>query len=355
MTSPPSPEPRDSIAATVGRLLCVGIPGTHLEAATRRTIEALHPGTIILFRRNIGTVDELTDLCGALHDLPSRPLVAIDHEGGRVMRVAAPFTHFPPAAAIGRTGRIETAYEVGCAMAAELRSVGIDLSFAPVLDVDSNPANPVIGDRSFSADPQQVSAMGLAQMRGLLDGGVLACGKHFPGHGDTAQDSHHELPFVRRSRTEIENLELLPFRDAIAARIPMIMTAHVVYTALDPLYPATLSRRIVSDLLRVELGFTGVVASDDLDMRAIADLQPIGQTVIGAVQAGVDMLLLCNSLDQATQAHATLLTAIEGGVVDMESVQAAAARILHLRTMLAPARVRCTLPSRLHQALADSI
>ena len=191
-------------------------------------------------------------------------MVAIDHEGGRVLRLGEPFTQFPPAAVVGRTRNPDLAYRVGHAMGVELASVGIDLSFAPVLDVHSNPANPVIGDRAFGSDPALVSEMGIALMRGLHDGGVLSCGKHFPGHGDTEKDSHLELPVVRRSRAELEQTELVPFRAAIAAGVPMLMSAHVLYPALDPEHPATLSRAILTDLLRGELHFDGVVASDDL-------------------------------------------------------------------------------------------
>ena len=341
--------------AAIGTLLCVGIPGPRLDAATRRTVERLHAGTVILFRRNVGSFAELKDLCAALQALPSRPLVAIDHEGGRVMRVGAPFTHFPAAAAIGRRGDPEIAYRVGLAMAAELRSAGIDLSFAPVLDVDSNPENPVIGDRAFGSEPQLVAEMGCAQMRGLLDGGVVPCGKHFPGHGDTTKDSHHELPVVTRTRAALERTELVPFRAAIVAGIPMMMTSHVVYTALDPERPATLSPAIINGLLRGELAFNGVVASDDLSMRAITDHHPLGAAAVAIVEAGADMLVLGNDLDQAGAAFAALEHAVANGSLDVDKVETAAKRIARLRELITPLRTICALPNPTHQALADSI
>lgn len=345
----------DRLREAIGSLLCLGIPGPRLDDATRATLQRLHVGTVILFRRNVGNLDELKDLCAALHALPSRPLVAIDHEGGRVMRVGAPFTHFPAAAAIGRGGDPRIAYQVGHAMAAELLSVGVDLSFAPVLDVNSNPANPVIGDRSFGAAPELVAAMGIAQMNGLRDGGVVPCGKHFPGHGDTEKDSHHELPIVTRSRAEIERVELVPFRAAIAADIPMIMTAHVVYTNLDPTAPATMSRSIVSDLLRGELGFRGVVATDDLDMRAIADHQSIGAAAVKIVQAGVDMLLICNALDKAVEAFAAIERALDDAMLEARQIIEAAQRIRALPGLVARQEATCLLPNAAHQALADAI
>ncbi len=350
----PRADARESLRNTIGKLLCVGIPGPRLDAAARDSLATLRVGTVVLFRRNEGSLGELKDLCAALHGLPSRPFIAIDHEGGRVHRLASPFTHFPPAAAIGRHADPESAYQVGLAMGKELRSVGIDINFAPVLDVHSNPANPVIGDRSFGSDPTLVADLAMAQMRGLLAGGVIPCGKHFPGHGDTAKDSHHELPVVERTRQQLEQIELIPFRAAIAANIPMLMTAHVVYPSLDPQRPATLSRTIVTDFLRGELGFRGVIASDDLDMRAIADHQSIGAAVVEIVRAGVDMLLLCNDLAKAHRAFEALVQAANDGVLSPAHLQASAQRIASLRSQMATASP-CHLPDPAHQALAAAL
>lgn len=327
-----------------------------MESATQRTLEDLHVGAVILFRRNVGTPTEIAALTARLHALPSQPLVAIDHEGGRVMRLGPPFTQFPPAAAIGRTGDANLAYRVGRAMALELASVGIDMSFAPVLDVHSNPANPVIGDRAYGSDPAVVSAMGIAMMRGLLDGGVIPCGKHFPGHGDTARDSHLELPVVRRSREQLERTELVPFRAAIAAAIPMLMTAHVQYPALDPDHPATLSRAILTDLLRHALGFTGVIASDDLYMRAIVDHHSIGEAAIATLAAGADALLVCQDLQHAIEAFTAIEPAVGDGTLSATTIAAAAGRSTQLREL--PARrssTTCELPNPEHQSLVEEI
>jgi beta-N-acetylhexosaminidase len=190
---------RRALRTSIGRVLMAGLPGVELDGATREMLTRLQVGGVILFRRNVGSPAQLAALCRELHELPSRPLVAIDHEGGRVLRLEAPFTAFPPMAQLGATGDERLAHAVGLAMAVELAAAGIDLDFAPVLDVNSNPANPIIGDRSFSADPAVVARMGIAFMRGLHAGGVLSCGKHFPGHGDTERDSHLELPVVPRS------------------------------------------------------------------------------------------------------------------------------------------------------------
>ncbi len=347
---------RFTLHAQIGRLLFVGIPDPVLDAATRRTLEELRVGGVILFRRNIGTPAEISALTAALHGLPSRPLVAIDHEGGRVQRLGEPFTRFPPAAVVGQTGNPDFAYRVGRAMAAELASVGIDLSFAPVLDVHSNPANPIIGDRAFSSDPVLVSEMGIALMRGLHDGGVLSCGKHFPGHGDTETDSHLELPIVRRSRAELERTELATFRAAIAAGVPMLMSAHVVYPALDPEQPATLSRAILTDLLRGELHFDGVVASDDLEMRAILNHGSIGDAAVASLRAGTDALLVCEELPRAAEAFAAIENAVAKGALDGGLITAAAARIQGLRARRRDASpVECPLPNAQHRALLEEL
>ena len=241
-------------------------------------------------------------------------------------------------------------------MGVELASVGIDLSFAPVLDVHSNPANPVIGDRAFGSDPALVSEMGIALMRGLHDGGVLSCGKHFPGHGDTEKDSHLELPVVRRSRAELEHTELVPFRAAIAAGVPMLMSAHVLYPALDPEHPATLSRAILTDLLRGELRFDGVVASDDLHMRAIVNHGSIGDAAVASLLAGADALLVCQELQRAVEAFMAIENAVAKGALDAGLITAAAARIERLRARRGNAsRVVCRLPNEQHRALVEQL
>jgi beta-N-acetylhexosaminidase len=347
---------RFTLHEAIGRLLFVGVPGPVLDDATRRTLEQLHAGGVVLFRRNIGTPADVAALTAALHALPSDPVIAIDHEGGRVMRLREPFTPFPAAARIGATRDPTIAHEVGRAMAAELAAVGIDLNFAPVLDVHSNPANPVIGDRAFGSDPGLVRDMGIALMRGLLDRGVIPCGKHFPGHGATDKDSHLELPVVRRSRRELEQTELVPFRAAIAAGIPMLMSAHVLYPALDADHPATLSATILSGLLRDELGFDGVIASDDLHMRAITDHGGLGDAAVATLAAGADVLLVCQDLPKAVLVADAIEHAVHSGTMRADRVEAAAERVSRLRAARRRgARPHCDLPHPAHRALVARI
>jgi beta-N-acetylhexosaminidase len=340
----------------IGRLLVVGIPGVKLDAATRTAVEDLAVGGVILFKRNVDTPKQIRALTKALHELPSRPLISIDQEGGRVARLGSPFTALPPAAVVGRTGDARAVRRIGEALGRELSSVGIDIDYAPVLDVHSNPNNPVIGDRAFASDPEIVSRLGIALMRGLWAGGVIPCGKHFPGHGDTATDSHHELPAVRRSARGLERLELAPFRAAVDAGIPMLMTAHVLYPALDRAHPATVSSKIIADLLRRRMGFRGVVASDDLHMQAIAASRPIAKAALEAVAAGVDWLLVCHDLNAAADVARALETAVNEGSLPLHTVLEASRRVANLmRRHACRRRQTCRLPNAAHQRLVRDL
>ncbi|HVN87703.1 MAG TPA: beta-N-acetylhexosaminidase [Candidatus Binatia bacterium] len=350
---------RQALRRSIGRTLLVGIPAPEIDAPTRDILTRLEVGGVILFRRNVGEVKPLAALTAELRGLPSQPLVAIDHEGGRVLRVGAPFTTFPAMATVGATGDAEIAEQVGYAMGRELAAVGIDLNFAPVLDVHSNPANPVIGDRAFSDAPSVVATMGVAFMRGLQAGGVLACGKHFPGHGDTEVDSHLALPTVRRDRSELDRVELPPFCAAIAAGIPLIMTAHVCYPALDPQRPATLSPPILRALLREQLDFRGVVVSDDLEMRAISGHHDIGVAAVATIAAGVDLLSICADLRNAERAAEAIERAVIDKQLDLAVLEAAADRLRALkrpvaRDRLTPADLPVAAHAALNQRLRDA-
>jgi beta-N-acetylhexosaminidase len=337
-----------------GRLVMTGFPGTDLDAATGAALRRLAPSGVILFARNFRDVDQLRRLNEQLHGLPSQPLIAVDQEGGRVARLGPPFTVFPPARDVGRGGDPALAEAVGRALALELGGVGIDVDFAPVLDVDSNPANPVIGDRAFAARPQEVAACATAFLRGLAAGGLIGCGKHFPGHGDTDVDSHVDLPTVRRDRAGLDAIELLPFRAAIAAGVPMLMTAHVLCPALDASRPATLSPAILRDLLRAELGFHGVIVSDDLEMGAVRRHAAVEDAAVAALAAGVDWLLVGNDLDLSVRTAERVAAAIDGGRLDGAVLSAAAARIGRLAALRRPHDAPA-LPVEAHRALADRI
>lgn len=286
----------------------------------------------------------LRDRHRALHELapPDAPLlVCADQEGGRV-RLAAPATEWPPMARLGElaararrpSGAEAVAEQVGRAMGDELAALGFDVDFAPVLDVLVNPRNRVIGDRALAADPRVVALLGGALARGLAAAGILACGKHFPGHGRTDADSHLALPVVTATRAELDAVDLVPFRGVPG--LPLVMTAHVAYEALDPGVPATLSRRVVTELLRGELGFAGVVVSDDLEMQAVAARHDPGEAAVLAVTAGCDALLVGRRTFPSSAAG--LLRAGERSSALRERIAEAAARVRALKLRAANRR-----------------
>ena len=239
------------IRRTIGQLLIGSFPGATIPAELRSLVREFQLGGVILFARNIEAPEQVAELSHDIQSLAAgTPLwVSVDQEGGRVARLRAPFTEWPPMAVLGRSGDASLASRFAAALAAELNAVGITLDYAPVLDIHTNPKNPVIGDRALAEDAAMVGKLGAAIVRGLQDSGVAACGKHFPGHGDTSVDSHLDLPLVEHPPDRIRRVECVPFRDAIAAGVAFIMTAHVLVPSMDEEKPATLSRRIVYGLL----------------------------------------------------------------------------------------------------------
>jgi len=318
----------------IGQMLMVGLGGVELGTEEAAFLAECRVGGIIFFAHNLENPEQIFLFCRALWerrqaDLP--PFIAIDQEGGRVHRLPEPFTHFPPAAAVGRARRADLAYRVGLATARELAAVGINLDFAPVLDVLSNPRNPVIGDRSFGSDPDQVATMGWQVVEGLRSGGVIPCGKHFPGHGDTSKDSHLELPVVEKTIDSVRAVELVPFAHACQSAIESLMTAHVLFPALDRARPATLSHAIMTGLLRRELNYDGVVFTDDLEMKAISAHYGLGEAAVLAVEAGADVLLFCHDLAQAAAAFETLLARAEKDASVRLRVEESCGRIGNLK------------------------
>jgi beta-N-acetylhexosaminidase len=317
----------------IGQMFMVGCQGEALRPDEKLLIEEYSFGGFILFQNNCRAPRHILSLCRELWNSATEvpPFIAIDQEGGRVHRLPRPFTHFPAAARLGATRRSELAYNAGRAAALELALAGINLNFAPVLDVNSNPQNPVIGDRAFGTEPKQVMEMSTAWTRGLRDGGIIACGKHFPGHGDTDKDSHFELPVVNKSLDELKAVELPPFADACKNGIDALMTAHVVYPALDQSLPATLSERIVTGLLRHQFGYDGVVFSDDMEMKAISGQYAPNEAALLALRAGVDVLLYCHELSKAVDVFEFLADAAEKDPALRARVEDSHRRIVELK------------------------
>jgi len=313
-----------SLRRQIGRLLIAGFDGPQVPVELKALTREFGLGGVILFARNIEEPEQVAELSfEAARLVPDFPLwVSVDQEGGRVARLKAPFTQWPAAATLGRSGDIALAERFARALAAELRAVGITLDYAPVLDVLTNPKNPVIGDRSISEKAVDAARLGAAIVRTLQAEGIAACGKHFPGHGDTQVDSHIELPIVEHPVERMRQVEFLPFKAAIDAGVATIMTAHVLAPALDEKRPATLSHRVVTGLLRGELGFEGVILSDDLEMKAIAGEYAVPAAAVLAVEAGCDGVLICSG-DHQTQAAAleALVHAVETGALTEKRVE----------------------------------
>ena len=304
----------DDVGQLVDRCLLAGFDGRSATDELRRLVPA-GLGGVILFAPNVGDADELARMTAALRTEREDVLIAADEEGGTVTRLEATTgSSYPGNLALGAVDDVALTRAVAESIAAMLARGGINFDLAPVVDVNSNPRNPVIGARSFGADPERVAAHGAAFTRGLQESGVAACAKHFPGHGDTELDSHVALPTVRRSVAELDAVELRPFRAAIEAGVQAIMTAHVRFPALDDV-PATLSSAVLRDLLRGELRFDGVVVTDALEMEAVASTVGVGEGSVRSLQAGADLLCVASGHDREPVRRAILDALATGRLV----------------------------------------
>ncbi|AFZ66748.1 beta-N-acetylhexosaminidase [Deinococcus peraridilitoris] len=318
-----SPDP------AVNRCVIVDLPAPDLDARWREHLQRHGFGGVCLFRRNIENRAQLLTLVRDIREvLGQDALIGIDQEGGAVLRVLET-PQVPAPMALGAANDPELAREIGAVTARGLIELGINWNFAPVLDINNNPDNPVIGERSFGADPQLVARLGLAWAQGLESAGVMSSVKHFPGHGDTSVDSHLALPVVNKTREVLEAVEWLPFQAAARAGVGSFMTAHILYPALDAELPATLSPRILTDLLRGEWGYDGVVVTDSTDMLAIAERFPNGEGAPLSLIAGADAVLACTHGDLAAQERqvAALSRAVQDGRLTRARVQEATRRL----------------------------
>ena len=348
----------------VGQLFMVGIQETSVSEELATFLKKYRPGGIILFARNLETPSQMACLTNDLQRLATgSPLfISIDQEGGRVSRLPPGFTIFPPCEVFGTCQSADLAYAAAKTTATELRAVGINMNLAPVLDINTNPSNPIIGNRAFGTSPAQVSELGSATIKGLQDQHVMACGKHFPGHGDTATDSHKELPVVSASAAMLHERELQPFRDAITIGVASIMTAHVVYPALDDRTPATLSKGILTDLLRHQLQFNGLILTDDLEMQAILAHHHIDAAAIQAFQAGADILLIGENRGRAAAAMEAVHDAVENGTISnkrlnasLDRIAQAKSRFLHSYQPVDPDATQHAVGIPTHRSLLDTI
>lgn len=325
------------MSSLIGQLCFIGISGKSLTSEERGFIVENDIGGVILFGRNVADPKQVRDLCAEIQSLrheqaDKSPLfIGIDMEGGRVHRLKSPFTVWPPVARLGELDNATVSYHFAQMMGTELRSVGINLNFAPSVDVLTNPENKVIGDRAIGSDVALVERHASALVRGYLKSNVLSCAKHFPGHGNTLVDSHEDLPVENVDRKRLESLELLPFKRAIRARVDMILTAHIRFPLIDPVWPATLSEVFLKDILRNDLKYRGLVVTDDLGMGALVKHHSHEEIAVRALTAGVDLLLYCNEPSVPPLALDAIHSALAQGQLSRAELEEKHRRVMALK------------------------
>lgn len=329
-----------SLEKKVGQLLIVGFDGYAVPGEFKKQIQKYQLGGVIYFKRNVQSPAQLAELANEIQfscrtkDMP--PLfISIDHEGGKVNRLVKPFTKFPGNDYLGEMGSPKVAFDFGMVIAKELKAIGVNVNYAPVVDVNTNRESPVIRNRAFSEDPEVCARMGSAVCRGIQKMGVMAVAKHFPGHGDTKEDSHFSLPRVTKSLKELEELELIPFKRVIRGRVEAIMTAHILNDALDPKYPATLSEKTLDGILRKQLRYSRLIISDDLEMKAIADHYGPEEAAVLALNAGCDLLIYRGDEGFPEKVVEAVVAAIERKELSLEKIEKSLQRIMAAKKVYA--------------------
>lgn len=324
-----------SLDEKIGQLVIAGIDGTSINDASKELIEQYKISGIIFYANNAETTNQTIEFVNSLkatNQVNRLPLfMSIDQEGGRVARLPKEVAKVPTAAAIGKKNDPDYAFNIGSTLGKQLTQFGFNMNFAPVLDVNSNPNNPVIGDRSFSTGPEIVSIIGLQTMKGIKEQNIIPVVKHFPGHGDTSVDSHLELPKVDKTLKQLKELELIPFKIAIEAEADVIMVAHILLPQLDTINPASMSAPIITDLLRNELGFNGLVMTDDLTMKAITNHYGIEEAAVQSIKAGSDLLLVAHNPATTIAVIEALKVAVMGNEISVQRIDESVARIIELK------------------------
>ena len=317
----------------IGQMIITGFNGSEYNDDMDRLINEYKVGGVILFARNIEDSNQMIDLTRALQENNNNlPLfISIDEEGGRVSRLPDDVEKFPSAFTIGLINDQQTAYENGKEIGYTLKRLGINLDYAPVLDIYSNENNTVIGDRAFSTEESIVSTMGIATMEGIEDSDIIPVVKHFPGHGDTEVDSHYGLPIVYKTLEELRNFEFIPFVKAIESGCDVIMVSHIILNEVDSINPASLSKIVISDLLRKDMGFDKVVITDDMSMGAITSIMSIEEACIKSIEAGCDILLLGNAYEEIEQVINSIKLKLYNGEISEEQINKSVKRILELK------------------------
>ncbi|WP_018930892.1 beta-N-acetylhexosaminidase [Gracilibacillus lacisalsi] len=323
-----------TIPEKIGQLMMIGLESTSIDQQVTHYLSDKKVGGFILLQKNIQNTQQTVELINDLKQANDNQIplfLGIDEEGGRITRLPKEIMVTPTSQAIGKKNDSDLSYQIGKLLAKKVKEFGFNINFAPVLDVNNNPHNPVIGDRSFGDKPDLVSKMAIAQMKGLSDENVIPVGKHFPGHGDTDVDSHINLPLLDHSVERLHQVELRPFQQAINHDAEAIMIGHLMIPSIDPDNPATLSADIIQGLLRKELGFDGLVISDDLTMGAILENYEIGDAAVQAIQAGTDLLLICHGYEQIDTVFAAIEDAVASGEISMQRLDESVNRLLQLK------------------------
>ncbi|MGI5102070.1 glycoside hydrolase family 3 protein [Treponema vincentii] len=328
----------------IGQMFACGFPGTEMPEDFIALVKKYKVGNVILFKHNIKSLAQLKALCADIQALITAEtghsaFITIDQEGGAVSRLAEDYYNVPGAMALAATGDERNAYTAGKITGEILRAHGVNFDLAPVLDVNSNPKNPVIGVRSYGDNPALVGRYGIQMIRGLTAGGVLSAAKHFPGHGDTSVDSHLTLPTVRKSKAELEQTEIAPFAAAIkTGLLPAVTISHILFPAIDEQFPATISKKIVTGLLKEELGFNGLVISDCMEMKAMQTFFGTEESAAAAINAGIELIFISHTIPTACAAIETVTRACAENRIPLATVEQAARKIIALKKQLTPAQ-----------------
>lgn len=319
----------------IGQMIIAGFDGTTVDISARDLINKYKLGGLIVYQPNVKDAAQLASLTNWIKIANTRnkiPLfISVDQEGGRVNRMPSSIINTPSARTIGHTNSEQYAYNIGNIIAKELAAFGFNTDFAPVLDIQSNPNNTVIGDRSFGSTPSLVSKLGVSMMKGISAGQIIPVVKHFPGHGDTSIDSHLELPVVTNDLSRLKSFELIPFSNAFKNGADMVMVAHILMQKLDSKYPASMSQTVITDLLREQLGFWGVVITDDMTMGAIVKHYTLEAAVVRSVNAGSNIILVGHGKDNVAAVYNSLYAAVTNRTISEDSINKSVYRILALK------------------------
>lgn len=324
-----------TIDEKIGQLIIAGFDGTTVNDELRSLILEKYVGGVILFSKNVESASQVVALNNEIKEInkvnKSPIFISVDEEGGLVSRMPSEFKDIPTNSDIAKYDDEDLSYNIGKVIGEEISSLGFNMDFAPVLDINSNPNNPVIGDRSFGDNEAIVSKLGIATMKGLKDSNVIASVKHFPGHGDTSVDSHVGLPVVEHDLERLKSFELVPFKKAIDAGADMVMVSHIMLPKIDEKEPATLSKTIITDILRKDMNYNGVVVTDDMTMGAIINNYDIGEAAVKSINAGVDIVMVCHQYENVIKVIDAIKEAVKNGTITEERLDKSVERILKLK------------------------